>query len=704
MSLAAFSQGPFTLEKLLETFRSYTQKMPREEIFVQTDRNEYIGGEDIWFSIFAVDRQNMKPSQLSRIAYFEILNPDNRPVVQKRIILNRGYGPGQCVLPDSLRPGKYILRAYTAWMKNFMPDNCFSKEISVYNALSNDVFRIPAASRADIASAYKSALQAEGVIRVMATVDNTLTEAVTLNITSDESWRNENGSQCFMLVQTHGNLDYSSLVRLVGPRTSVQIPRTKLGRGVNEVVLLGQNGRIVFRQNLLTLNEKKSYLKVVSPDTIQARDKAGLSIVSAGADDLKGASVTVSVAPGPAGYPGIDDYLLFGSEYGDMPWKFLAGRKVAELGSESVDSLMKILRSSWIDWNIILKGSFPKTRWQPENEFHILNGRLIPQSSVKNLKDRFVTVSVPGRNARFQYGKCDAAGNFTIAVPVDEELHDMIIQPDADSQEDKVVIVTSFSEKYPELRPAKDSAGFTVPSYTADWSVNYQVSRIYESSALGDPLLRPIAAIPDLRFYGTPDFQLIMDDYIKLPVMEEVFFELIPGAFLKKKKSGYEIAVSNPVDGRIYEVPPVLMIDGVIIHDPNIIGEMDPEIVEKIDLVRERYFVGEYVFYGLINVITRRGDFEGFSLPGSAVRLPYRVAEPVWLFRSPDYSSFSSRNNRIPDFRNTAFWSSFPRAAENGSLEVSFFAPDVKGSFGIDVQGFNPDGKLISVHKEIVIR
>ena len=50
---------------------------------------------------------------------------------------------------------------------------------------------------------------------------------------------------------------------------------------------------------------------------------------------------------------------------------------------------------------------------------------------------------------------------------------------------------------------------------------------IYGVSALGsalDPLFLPIKP---LRFYGKPDIELIMADYIKLPVMNEVFFELV---------------------------------------------------------------------------------------------------------------------------------------------------------------------------------
>ena len=134
----SFSQSQNNIpDYLRQKFLKYTEAVPREEIYVHTDRDEYISGEDLWFNLYLIDRQSSKPSLNSRIAYFELLNHENRPVVQKRILLNEGFGPGQIVLPDSLSTGTYTIRAYTSWMRNFLPVNCFMKEIRIYNSLSD---------------------------------------------------------------------------------------------------------------------------------------------------------------------------------------------------------------------------------------------------------------------------------------------------------------------------------------------------------------------------------------------------------------------------------------------------------------------------------------------------------------------------------------------------------------------------------------
>jgi hypothetical protein len=167
--------------------------------------------------------------------------------------------------------------------------------------------------------------------------------------------------------------------------------------------------------------------------------------------------------------------------------------------------------------------------------------------------------------------------------------------------------------------------------YAGQWSVNYQVGKIYNSASIGDLQKQQTVTAEPGRFYGKPDISLLMDNYIKLPVMQEVFFELIPGVFLKNRKSELDITIADPVDFSIYSTPPLLMIDGVVINNASLIANLDPELVQKIETVRDKYMVGDYLIYGLVNIVTRTGDFTCVSLPDYAVRLPWRVAHPDTL-------------------------------------------------------------------------
>src|SRR5512133_1063991 len=99
--------------------------VPFEDIYIHTDRESYTAGESVWFSTWLSDRVSGKLSDESSIAYVEILDPYNRPVVQAKALLEKGTGTGLIELPDTLINGSYTLRAYTNRMKSFMPEGCF---------------------------------------------------------------------------------------------------------------------------------------------------------------------------------------------------------------------------------------------------------------------------------------------------------------------------------------------------------------------------------------------------------------------------------------------------------------------------------------------------------------------------------------------------------------------------------------------------
>ena len=111
------------------------------QVYLHIDRDKYIAGEDVWFSIYSTDPETGKLSSESAIAYIELLNPWSSPVIQKRFPLSGGRGNGVFLLPDSLSSGTYTIRAYTNWMKDFLPGNCFMHDIDIFNPFKGTGFR-----------------------------------------------------------------------------------------------------------------------------------------------------------------------------------------------------------------------------------------------------------------------------------------------------------------------------------------------------------------------------------------------------------------------------------------------------------------------------------------------------------------------------------------------------------------------------------
>lgn len=126
------------LQKIQSGFVNYNQNNLQEKLFIHTDRSSYVAGETVWFKIYCVNAANNQLLDLSKVAYAEVLDKDQQPVLQAKIALQNGTGNGSLALPATLQSGNYIFRAYTNWMKNYSVDFYFQKTVTVINTIQNE--------------------------------------------------------------------------------------------------------------------------------------------------------------------------------------------------------------------------------------------------------------------------------------------------------------------------------------------------------------------------------------------------------------------------------------------------------------------------------------------------------------------------------------------------------------------------------------
>ena len=77
-------------DSLQAAFSRYRSQAPQEKLFVHIDRTFYLAGETIWFKVYDIDGSSNKPLALSGIAYVEVLDKDQRPVLQAKIGITDG--------------------------------------------------------------------------------------------------------------------------------------------------------------------------------------------------------------------------------------------------------------------------------------------------------------------------------------------------------------------------------------------------------------------------------------------------------------------------------------------------------------------------------------------------------------------------------------------------------------------------------------
>ncbi len=131
---ACLAQDPF-INKLTTSLSEHEARESKEKIYLQTDKSFYVAGEILWFKSYVVDASRNKLFSLSKVAYVEVLNRDSKPVIQGKILIQKGIGSGSFFIPLSLPTGSYKIRAYTNWMKNFGADYYFEKNITIANTM-----------------------------------------------------------------------------------------------------------------------------------------------------------------------------------------------------------------------------------------------------------------------------------------------------------------------------------------------------------------------------------------------------------------------------------------------------------------------------------------------------------------------------------------------------------------------------------------
>jgi hypothetical protein len=105
----------------------------QESLYLQTDRDIYVVGEQVWMKVFKLDAQGNKPDNFSKVVYIELLNQAGNPVNQLKLHVPDKSGSGGFNLSDTLSSGNYLLRAYTSWMKNYPAGDFSFRTISVIN-------------------------------------------------------------------------------------------------------------------------------------------------------------------------------------------------------------------------------------------------------------------------------------------------------------------------------------------------------------------------------------------------------------------------------------------------------------------------------------------------------------------------------------------------------------------------------------------
>lgn len=332
----------------------------------------------------------------------------------------------------------------------------------------------------------------------------------------------------------------------------------------------------------------------------------------------------------------------------------------------------------------------------PEFRGELITGKVIQRKTSTPVSNLKVALSIAEKEPIFKISSTNNEGTFYFNINEDYENTLASIQIIGDTTnefeiiipEKKTINYDQFQFTHPNLISEKD-AGVLLSK-----SINNQIENSYKS-VKQDSIKENSSKVP---FFGSIARDYYLDDYKRFPTLRETFVEVIENAWITKKDGRNFFKIKRNLNALDFELPTLLLVDGILIQDHDEIISMDAKEINKISVVRDQYIYGPHIFEGIISIETIEGNFNSLENK-KTVRL-FKPA-PRKEYFSPNYTS-GKDYHRIPDYRDQLLWR--PNLSiDSEELIVDFYTSDEKGTFEINLEGFTHNGEPVSIKKLISV-
>jgi len=768
-SLSSSGQGePFAIPEKLDY---YQQHVLQEKIFVHTDKSLYFAGEIMWFKIYDVDATTHKPLDISKVAYAEILDHEDKPVLQAKIVLKNGSGSGSFSLPFTINSGSYKFRAYTNWMKNTGPDFFFEKPLNLINTLKtapvslhqkdglydiqffpeggNLVKNIETKIGYRVVNQEGRGMDFEGTVvdennravvtfhplkfgignflfrpedghsyKALIKLDNKVVTKE-LPLIHEQGYvmnLNEQGNDSIMVsIQSRVNLPVSSerlmymivhtrqktkiveRIALVNGKCDFKISKSILGDGISHFTLFNSKQQPVCERLFFKIPRQKLEIEIRSgAQQFSPRRKVDLDILSQDSDGTPvHADLSVAVyrhdSLQTVDPTNIFNYLWLSSDLKgniESPEYYFNNQDAS--GKKAIDNLMLVNGWSRFRWEDVLKNKTDSFQFLPEYEGNIIDLKISDIRTGKPASNILTYLFVPGIHFQFYNSTSNSKGQLRFYTHKFYTPGEIMVQTGCQTDSSfRFEVSNPFCSKYSSNLVPDFVLSENIGHEIAEHSIDVQVQNIYSAKAIGHIKEPPTDT---LAFFGKPDLKYFLDAYTRFGTMEEVVREYVEGVSLHRKKNDFFVQLVNIHQHLSFEKEPLVLFDGLPICDFNKVMGYDPLLIKKIEIINQKYYLGENQYDGILSLTTYKGNFTDLKSEANSMIFDYEGLQKQKEFYSPVYETETQNANRLPDFRNLLFWSPDTKTDSLGKGRIGFYTSDRVGDYVIVIQGITPDG------------
>ncbi len=345
--------------------------------------------------------------------------------------------------------------------------------------------------------------------------------------------------------------------------------------------------------------------------------------------------------------------------------------------------------------------SKPEPGYLPEIDGLSLSGRILAGDPPKEIENARVELSVFGDNPNFMAYNTNPDGSFYYRI-------------DSFAGSREMFIAGRHSE-HPNLELRIDN-DFTSPriSFPAkpfyldedqrrlarEIMLNMQLDKLFSPS---DSIVEPgnLPGSENESIHGLKVRKLLVDDYIELPNLREVFIELFPEVqpVTRGEKTYLSFRANEQMMIALSNVEPLILVDQVPVYDLDKMLALPPNRILSIEVIDDLYVIGKTTYGGFINIISKNGDMGGIDLPENSLFFRYQGFPDL-----PGEESYSGDRNEEPsnndpepeskgmDFRNCLHWEPDLSLVPGQTRDIRFHSIDQPGMYRVIVRGIGEDG------------
>lgn len=695
-------------------FSSQAQ-LKTERLEAMVDRPYYFCGQPIKLSYALITNEPLE----TELVYVQILNTNNKIVLQAKSLASSGTGTVQVKIPEDLPAGEYTILAFTNYLRNYDEQGPFSKSIYIYSHLEEPQFDTSNKTESYILHPEGGTLPYNLPSRIayiknhncsdngIKIIDDQGLEILekTIDVRVGSFFISPKNGRTYAL--TH-NCSASGLTNLPLPTSTNEGVSMSIKNQTNKIQII-----IRANYNIEELVSVKGYFKnieifksdvnLTKKGLILEIDKADLPhdqiqfyLISQETTIAK-TLIDLSLLEEPKITLEKEIFTISDS----------AQVKIEFTGNSNRTVFMKIIPEEWMHYEDLRYDLDLKENYNSIYDLSIFQSSTLELDTIKNEKIAYIKES--NNTLKGQIVS-------TQQIPKSTKLYTLVPNLSLISETD--VDSNGFFE-LPSILQSYNSENISYFLYSDQKIIQnveiIQVTTPYVKSILEvdnnrikDELLAEYNALRikkrisentiesrnvksqrllDINnFISDYDVEYNLDNYTSFASMQEISKELLDGVLLRQTRKGNQLRLFNETNQAMLRDTPMMFIDNMPTKDISKYLEIPPYQIDNIRIIKNDaniLRIGALARSGIIiiNLKDQYSRNKGFSQLGSF---------PIGLNEYSDREQLSSSVS--PDIRSVLSWSTFK--AGTSELKASFKSSDRPGYYRIVVKSVADSGEI----------